>query len=255
TCLPYRSVLPVLARLFAFHPELMPRNQVLLRRWLWRGSLNRSHEGTITAQRRMLRAIDEGDQHRSVQRLLREAGGQPTKPLVALGNYNFRFARSKLETLALLALQPRALDTGEVIDLARLLDSDSAPARTLFGSSTLGPLVKTLANRVVHEKLAGGVRRRFAQLRWSEPDERQLAESHGFDEEALSRLVAGDVSACLKARHDRLLNHLDTFFAARAEWWDTFDRPPISALVDRLDDEDEDDESGAVEPTATGQRG
>jgi hypothetical protein len=105
--LPYTQPLSTLARFFALYPEPHSRSRELLARWVWRGAVTAQHKGDTVSTRRTLEAIQPGDEHGSVQSLL--ATLERREPDLDVERFQFQTARSKVHTLALLSLGPRAM--------------------------------------------------------------------------------------------------------------------------------------------------
>ncbi|MEO5726373.1 MAG: DUF262 domain-containing protein, partial [Byssovorax sp.] len=113
---PYVSALPVLALFFHRHPTPHPRSRVLLRRWFYRGAITGAHRGDVVGMRHMYEAIGENE-HRSVQSLLAATARPHPASIGSLERFDARHARSRLELLALINLEPRVQETGELVDL------------------------------------------------------------------------------------------------------------------------------------------
>lgn len=217
TLLPYQQPLVALAKFVHRYPSAAPRSIELLSRWVWRGAQSGAHRGDTVSTRRVLDAIDQGE-HEAVQALLADVGQRP--PPHELGRFNFRHALSKLEVLALVALGPRHLTTGDI------LTGDS-----LFGGpSSLQTVVKdgssrsdTIANRIIHPPIP------HLSQRLLEADSALLA-SHAVGPDARAALARGDKAAFLEARASTLDTHVRSFLDAKARW-EAGDRPPIGALI------------------------
>lgn len=225
---PYKVPLATLARFFDLHPEPSQRSRTLLARWLWRGAVSESHVGNTAAIRRLLDAIDD-DEAGSVDALLREVGSQPTlkRPL---GPVVFRNARSKLMALALWKLQPRHLLTREPLRIEDLM-AHGPPLhkiRELRKDDTGRRL--SLANRLLHPPLAGGLVKAISAQR-----DLSILESHGLTIEALDALRQNNFSDFLAIREAYLIDHVHSFLVRRTQWRAS-DRPAIASLI--VPDED-----------------
>lgn len=227
--LPYTQPLLTLSRFFHFHPSPHPRNRQLLSRWLWRGASAGLHGGSTIGSRAELKAVTLGDEHGSVQALLRLVAQGETAEWTFGRPPDDRFrgndARAKIATLALVELAPRHLVSGERLDRTDLhtlqIDSNGA------GKSSLG-------NRVVHPALKGGLRDAIVAC---EADE--ILASHDIlpEERALLRR---DPLAFSTQRGLRLADRVAAF-VERLTDWGANDRPPIAALVESDEDTDSDD--------------
>lgn len=233
--LPYKQPLVTLGKFFSHHPQPKPRSRELLARWLWRGALNGDHLGNAVSTRAALNRIDPIDEERSVQCMLEMVGHeQPLLP-ASTEPFNFRFAASKLQALALLELQPRDLETGELIDMGVLLDYRQAGQEPPFvpllkGSHAEGALALSVANRMAHP-VRPGLRKTLLKV----TDDATLA-SHGISPEALCALQDGDNVRFLSLRAATLQQHFEQVFARHARW-DASDRPSLAALVVSDDEE------------------
>jgi len=117
--LPRAAPLTVLTRFFRLHPGPAARNLRLLRRVIWRSLLGPEDDPTF--ERRGVSAIG-GDEHASVQALLKLVPKQPPASLALPESFDARAADSRLALLALHALGPRSLATGLPVDVPRCLD-------------------------------------------------------------------------------------------------------------------------------------
>ncbi|MCP5045168.1 MAG: hypothetical protein GY944_29425, partial [bacterium] len=115
--LPYKLPILTLSRFFHLHPSPQPRSRDLLARWVWRGAWSAQHQGATVSTRSTLALIGH-DEERAVQALLGSL--REEQPAVPHGSFNFRFAASKLHALALVALQPRDLASGDILDVEEL---------------------------------------------------------------------------------------------------------------------------------------
>jgi hypothetical protein len=227
--LPYKQPLVTLGKFFHHHPEPRPRSRELLARWIWRGALNGSHLGNTVSTRAALDLIDPSDEERSVQRMLDMVGtARPAMP-AATDRFNFRFAASKLQALALLELMPRDLETGEPLDMGRLLDyrqtkQDPPFVPILKSGHNEGDLVLSVANRFAHP-VRPGLRRMLLRV----TDALTLA-SHGINAEALDALQRGDAVRFLELRAATLQAHFEQVLDRHARWGES-DRPSLASLV------------------------
>lgn len=226
--LPYKQPLVTLGKFFHFHPEPKPRSRELLVRWIWRGALTGAHRGDSVSTRTALDHVVAGDEEGSVQRMLAMVGRtEPSLPQVQ-DRFHFRYAASKLQALALLDLAPRDLESGEVLDIASLLnyreEKKDPPYPTIIKSTAdMLPLLLTGANRIAHPNRPG------LRKAVEEADMAILA-SHGIQEPALRALQRDDLAEFLRQRARHLQTRFAEVFARQARWQDS-DRPSIGALV------------------------
>lgn len=226
--MPYKQPLLTLGKFFHFHPQPKPRSRELLARWVWRGALTGKHAGDTVSTRTALDQVVADDEEGSVQRMLHMVGREVPRSPQATDRFNFRFAASKLQALALLELIPRDVETGESLDIGSLLNYRESKKEPLFAfilKSRPGDLsrVPTVANRLAHPDRPG-------LRRWLEVADVDTLASHGISFEAHLALLAGDLCGFLRHRADDLQRHFEQVFARRARWQDS-DRPSISSLV------------------------
>ena len=221
--MPYRLPLVTLARFFDLHPEPEARSIVLLARWLWRGAINSRHQGNTVATRKTLQAIGP-DETQAVQALLSDVGNALDEPL-PLTPYNFRYARSKLCTLALWALEPRHLATGKSLRITEIMGNGTPIQQIRAPRKDDAPIARGLANALLHPPVPGGPRRLLVeqgnQVTWT---------SHGITPDAMNALREGNFLRFLILRQQVLEGHVGQFLKAKAQWEAT-DRPSIDSLV------------------------
>lgn len=225
---PYELPIVVLARFFALHADPSERSLILLRRWLWRGSLGERLGGASGSMQQHVDDVRE-DEAESVQALLRRTGSPEglalddaewDKTIAA----SMASARGKAMICALLAQQPRSLVTGERLD-----------ASVLFGgkvTNVLRPILRdsTSVSRGVVNKLlhpSGSARSLILEC----TDQAALF-SHGIDGDAREGLRRGDVETFFERRAESLRRSTEAFFARHTEL-ERDDAPPIAALTRR----------------------
>lgn len=229
--LPYSLALAALALFFDLHPEPSSRSRRLLARWLWRGAINGTHRGDRGLLRRTIASID-GDEEASLQRLLKLTGHQPSEPL-ELGPFNFRYARSKLQVLALAELHPLDLRTLVPIDVATLCEQQGIPVAELSSESGVSSPARGLAGRLVHPHMTPSALRdalRAASI--------EALASHAISPTAREALLADDLERFFDLREGDLGPLVTAFLDRRAEWGDS-DRPSIGALLSDGEGEEE----------------
>ncbi|WNG18878.1 DUF262 domain-containing protein [Cystobacter fuscus] len=221
--LPYGGVIATLAKLFDAHPKLHDRNRVLLARWFWRGNLSGDHKTDNKTDQPKWQAIGS-DQHETVQRLLKignriDIAAEIKAPLQP---FNRRTARTRIELVALAAMEPRWLtgeDRGQPLALGALIEKEDLVPSAVIDES------RTIADYLLHPKFD------LSELS-TRPDKLTL-ESHGLDNATLDALLAGD-AATFSAQRTNVLAHYVQ--ATLREWTgvdDTdHDRPPLDAYFD-----------------------
>lgn len=228
--LPYKQPFVLLGRFFQQHPNPSPRSRDLLARWVWRGALNGAHRGDTVSTRTGIERSVSDNEDRSVQRLLEMLKAHPTALPDATVPFNFRHATSKLQTLALLDLKPRDMESGAPIGLDLLAGPPGRDlAMPVVVENSQAALAKSVANRLFHPR-----RPRLRRLLTDVVDPDVLA-SHGIPAVAIAALRTGDAEGFFVARAEFLRQHFDRFFDRHARW-DEPDRPSLAALV--VDDEE-----------------
>lgn len=119
--LTYRYLLVALARFFAHHPDPVPQNLRLLRRWFWRAALEGPEKfgGWTQAMRALAARIVPGDESQSVQSLL-EAVDMSSLRFPRVEKFRSVAAYSRMLLCAMWAAGPRSMVTGEPYDRSML---------------------------------------------------------------------------------------------------------------------------------------
>jgi hypothetical protein len=229
---PYELPMVVLARFFALHDQPSERSLILLRRWLWRGSLGERLGG---ASGSMQQHVDDvtTDEAESVQALLRRTGSPVGLSLddAEWGRTiaaSMASARGKAMICALLAQQPRSLVTGERLDASVLFcDGVTDVLRPILRGSSEVHAGRGVINTLLHPS---GSAARSLILECT--DEAALF-SHGIDHEAREGLRRGDVETFFTRRDASLRRSTEAFFARNTEL-ERDDAPPIAALTRRF---------------------
>lgn len=249
TLLPYRHLLVVLARLFAHFPDPDERHRNLLRRWFWRAAVTGPEifKGSTTgAIRTLCFAVRPESLTDSIDALLGLVH-RPDSPLPDLRRFRSNEAGTKTVLCAWWAEGPRSLRTGEPLDHASL-------AETLLDRPTAFDAVRYLvprlavpgefrmwaANRVLlpdPEADGGAVGGLLTNRPVDLDDEtwQAVLRSHLVNGQAVSLLLAEDITGFISARQETLRERLTGFLRRRCEW-DFEDTPPLAELVqDDLD--------------------
>jgi hypothetical protein len=225
--LPYKQPFVMLGKFFHFYPSPNPRSRELLARWVWRGALNGSHRGDTVSTAANLERIVQGGEEASVQRLLEMVARRPDALPDVNSPFNFRFASSKLQTLAMLDLGPRDLESSEPVYVGQYtgLENHDFPMPAIIASRGVGhAALQSAANRLIHPQRPK-LRRLLTQV-----NAPAVLASHGISEAALQALRDDDIDGFLALRAAFLRGHFERFFARHARW-DESDRPSLSALL------------------------
>lgn len=241
--LAYRYLLVPLARLFAYHPDLDPRNRLLLRRWYWRAAVvgpQQFKAGTGDAARLLCARVREDDVTASVQGLL-ETVEQNDSALPDLRSFATNQADTKIALCSWWAAGPRNPETGEQYEIADLADClvDRATARDAirylaprrFVPKKLRPWA---ANRVLMPALSVDSEE-VHSLFVHGPDlfdvnSAEVLDSHALTDEIVDMLRAGALPQALEARQELLARNLRDFLQQTCEWGFE-DTPPLSELM------------------------
>lgn len=224
--LPYELPLVVLARFFARHPHPTERSRILLRRWIWRGSLGERLGGASGSIQQHVDDISD-EESSSVQALLRRTGSPAELSLddatwERASTASASSARGKMLVCALLARQTRDLTSGERIEIESLF-RDGVELRPIIRHGAAGVGV---ANRLVHP--SGGAP---LQLILDCGDEAALI-SHGIAVDAVDALRRGDVETFF-ARRDAVLRPFTLKFLAKNAELERDDAPSLASLARR----------------------
>lgn len=199
-------------------------------RWLWRGALNGAHRGDSVSTRDALDRIDPDSEEQSVQGILEMVKQRPTVLPDVADPFNFRFAASKLQALAIMEFGPRDLEKGTLLHLGAFLDNVASDRKLPFPaviasiSGRHTGCVQSVANRLAHPSRAG-----LRGLLLSVTDRDVLA-SHGITEAAIQALRNGVAEQFLNLREEYLRPHFQDFFERHARW-DEPDRPSLASLL------------------------
>ncbi|HLL00194.1 MAG TPA: DUF262 domain-containing protein [Myxococcaceae bacterium] len=238
--LPYKLPIALLARFFHLHPQPAARSRELLARWVWRGAITELHRGeSIGVVRDSLEAIGTHEE-RSVQQLLGQLPIASSKSELYLGEYNFRTARTKLQVNGLLALRPRDLRSGELIDgpaligrmgadaLARIFTSPPPPSTGVQADPQyLRTMMRELSNRMLHPAVK---KQSLVAFLREAPQPASLLRTHGIPPEAIAALRLGNGHQFLIARGAFLTSFIQGFLDAKARWGES-DRGSLQSLV------------------------
>ncbi|MBK8015105.1 MAG: DUF262 domain-containing protein [Deltaproteobacteria bacterium] len=217
---PYPVVLILLARWFHLFPEPDEATRKTLARWVWRGIATGVHQrAAVSAMRRQIRHIRDGDPIGSLRSLLHTVG-EPTQREWVMGPFHANQAASRVEMLSLLSLEPRSpLGT---ISWRALVSSGQRMAREIFSVPRLEApertLGRTVANRVLLDARHTGL---VTEIRkWSWDEDREALESHLIDQEAFDCLKASRQDAAqrqhfLRSRASRVRALVTRFLAKR----------------------------------------
>jgi len=225
--LPHVFLLLVLSRFFHFHPRPNVRTQALLVRWVWRGALSGVHTNIYIAALSSLVGLVDEDEFASAERLLETVPASVDFPTASIP-WDWGNVRARMCAVALIHLDPRDLDTGEVlsVDAVRaLLD------RRKIGDIFVDVQGKGESNVARRALLPGRDALRklpFASL--------AVLESHGLDQAAADTLGRGDLVLFVERRTRALDPWFNRFFAERCAL-DESDRPPVAELMRRVEKE------------------
>lgn len=223
--LPYQLPLILLARFFHLHPSPHSRTRTLLVRWIWRGALAGIHADSGHPTVNQLQSKIDRDEFASVERLLFTVPKQAASP-DASTVWSGHSAATRLCAVAMIHMDPRNVDTGEVYTLQevqRLLDRRDL-AKIFRDVDSHAP--STVARRLL---LPGS--RQLARLPHA-PDE--VLRSHGLDRDAANALQRGDIAGFVERRQRELDRWFQRFFSERSAPGET-DRLPIAELVRRVE--------------------
>jgi hypothetical protein len=227
--LPYRFPVVPLARFFHLFPEPLPRSRDLLARWLWRGAAAGSLSGEAPEMRRAFRAVGDDGEELSVQRLMHQVPSSDAV-LAFSSTFDLRTAPTRLGALTLVAMQPRSLETGAVLDPSDLL---VRLGRATFSRLVTRPTkehpgaVTRFGNRLLHPQPEGPP----LQAAWMAAAQRfpDALRSHLVSASALEALRNGRFDTFLDDREASLFGAERAVIARHARWGET-DRPSLRSI-------------------------
>ncbi|MCY1041194.1 hypothetical protein OV208_07675 [Corallococcus sp. bb12-1] len=224
--LPRPDVLPLLSRFFHLHPQPPAAVRARLSHWLWQRALFDTERLFPDDEARASLALLTGDADATVRALLARVGPPPERGWERYsqpGMAGLASVADRVEANALLALHPRHLLTGAVLEPGPLLEAQGAVAfLPLFPTSPPGlstssgsgdSMLLTLANQLFHPVLAPGVTLLGLVRRGALPP--AVFPSHALPPEALVALRQGDASSFLAHRRDALVAHIRGFIRTR----------------------------------------
>lgn len=239
--IPYPVVFVILSRFFLVHGESWgDRNtnrllRIELARWLWRGTVQGSHQrAAVSKMRHQIRAIDPAATVYDSLDRLHEAVPSTAPAEWSLEPFDQRSARSRIEVLALLTLEPRD-DTGLIT--VHDLSSDERFAREVFTTTSLRGepddvrrLGRTAANRVVLHTATSGLHAWLRDVHDAEHGH-EILKSHLVTEDMVKALKDQDRARFLQDRA-RLLQSLTTAFLDRRCGWGEPRVRPVEFYLD-----------------------
>lgn len=220
--LPYELPLVVLARFFGLFETPSDRSQTLLRRWVWRGLGGLRFEASTVQLRAHLATMRAHDEDDAVQALLALASPRPANEVFDTHAPDARRAPTRVQRCALMALAPRDLRTGVVIDVADLLAKHPPALVRIAGDE--------FAGRIVHAPAPTATLTRFLAVA-----DRLTLQSHRIDDEARAALLSGDEATFLSRRRARIDEHLRAYLDRMAEWG-ADDSPSLASIAGEDDD-------------------
>jgi hypothetical protein len=228
--LPYAWPLVILCRFFHIFPYATLRSRELLSRWMWRGLLHGAGAlDSRTILRRATGVIREGEAEESVvQELLTLVAREWEDIRVPWPDrFDARTAPSRIAMAALAAQRPRDLETGLGVDVPGLINEldDRAFARVNNGGAGAG----TVGNRLLHERLDGGLFAAIATRAAAAPDDVALR-SHAIDDEG-TRLAARGAREEFVAARNRSVQATVVAFAERMTRFGYGDRPSVDFIL------------------------
>lgn len=225
--LPRTAALIILTRFFALHPNPLARTMVLLRRFVWRNELTVKSAGALderTLLRRAIEAVNAKDEQASVQALLALVSTQPPDLFLFDAPFDARSQASRMTLLSLARLGPRHLVTGELLDVAGLVEEHGAAAFvSVFPSK--GARDGGCPNRIIHPPEEDVLARLRAATEHGDP---VVLRSHAISADAAVALWSETVF--LDARRADLEACVRNFTRRLAEWGRS-DRPTIDYIL------------------------
>ena len=250
--LPYQFLLIALVRLFGAGGRPTPREERLLRRFVWRAAVAGpvlARGNTSGVSRELNARIVSGDVSRSVLGLL-EAGTRRPYSYPQVNPFRTNSAASKMVLAALWASEPLSPSTGEAVTATDLMNTlgDSGTARSvtplLVSENRVRDGRTTAGNRLL---LVGPDDLETPPLELLRAADDDVLASHLLSRDDVAALAepdrAGDV---LARRSDRMADVFRAFLDRMCEWKQE-DTPDLTSLMadDAADEADEADRTDA----------
>jgi hypothetical protein len=207
--LPYSHVLPVLVRFGRVHGVPEGRTAVLLRRWLWRAAIagTLARGVSVADVRGQVEAAGAGaDSVAAASSLLARLSSHPEVG-ADLSRVHFSHAMTKINVLGMLAAGPLDLQTGQPVDVVRLIEGGSPLRPIVTGSAGASG---TLANRIVSAPLPTHIAEQLLRVVPA-----AVAASHLVDQELLK---AGQLEELFTRRAAALADLIKDHIDQMAEW-------------------------------------
>jgi hypothetical protein len=226
---PYELAIVVLAKLFDAFPDPRDRSRVLLRRWLWRGSIAGKLGGASGSLQSYADDVVAGDEHGSVQRLLARLGNveESKRSLAWPERFSAANAVGQLHICAVLHARPRHLRTGELLGVAELFSEglDGVCRRIIDQPEAEASSARGFENRLLHPAAGANPARLIAEC-----DDVAALTSHHIDRDAHLALRSDDADGFLRSRRALVSSYVLRFFERQAEWGRD-DAPPVTELA------------------------
>lgn len=211
--LPYRFPLVPLTKLFHLIPEPSAASKQRLVAWLWKGAWSEQH-GRSDAGTIKMKLKDIAENERSILKLS-SSTPKPNKPF-ELRPHDFRAAATKVACDVLAWRQPRDLRTGQLIDVAALLDEHGPRALQTIDPNTD---FNGTENRLLHPPIDGSI----IDTLIGAPDD--ILESHLIDRVTLAAYKLGGIGTFLAKRKEALERVVREFLEERTVSPPTFAKP------------------------------
>lgn len=220
--LPHTTVLLTLGLFFHRFPRPHARTRELLTRWVYRGALNGSHARGKPIIREALRAVrDASDEHESAQLLLRSVGEASLRAADVRASPR---VMEKLSMLAMLALGPRDMVTGESEDLAQLVQTGRQPVVLAKAGANTGT---HLGGAFFQARSASAIRQAVARDAITD-----LALQSHLVERAWFKLIARDEPQWVELRAEKIQQERDSFLIRMTGIGADDGPPPEAFLID-----------------------
>lgn len=200
--MPYRLPLVALTKLFHFIPNPSSNSHRALVAWVWRGAQTGEHQRADSHSiRPVLRAISNNEKD-TIQWFRQSA--LLSQHVFQVPEHRFSSAGTKLTCAALASLKPRHLITGELINIAELLNSAGARAclRIFEENDT--------ANRILHPAVSGSIKDAIQSA------SAEILATHLISEEAQAAIHAGVPGRFLELRKAALQDAVTQFLQDHA---------------------------------------
>ena len=228
--LPKSTLLDVLTRFFALHPDPKPRSRTLLARWFWRAALGAGRFDDRTLRRRGISSVSEDrDEEDTVQALLGLLERDRQRPYDLPQSFDARADATRLAMLTLAHQKPRSFVDATMIDVATLFEQEDREAFRQILTGRQAKDTRGVANYLLQPRGVRVLDALRSQLSYDTSG--RLLDSHLIAPVAATALANQDWQSFLDHRARLLLTETRKL-TDRLAAWEQNDRPSIGHILE-----------------------